>query len=87
MKPLGRSVKLGHFWPVRPRMAMGRCHHGLCQSLHRPDEDTGDVHCREVGKRDWRDRRGRGEGAAYVGQDVVALSGVEEGERRPPTAE
>jgi len=33
-------------------MAMGRCHHSLRPNWHRPDADTGDVHYREVGKRE-----------------------------------
>jgi len=25
-------VNFGHCWPIQPRMAMGRCHHGLTGS-------------------------------------------------------
>jgi len=31
--------------PSEPRMAVGRGHHSLRHHWHRPEADTGDVHC------------------------------------------
>jgi len=33
-------VNFGYCWPIQPRMAVGRCHHGLRLDWHRPDADT-----------------------------------------------
>jgi len=46
-------VNFGRYWPNQPRMAVGQCHHGLRPNWHRPDADTGDVHCIKRRRRGW----------------------------------
>jgi len=45
------SVNFGHLWPIQTRMAVGRCHLSLRHHWHRPEADTGDVHCKRRRRR------------------------------------
>jgi len=52
-------------------MAVGRCYHGLSLHWHRPETDTGDVHC---GNRERWSKRRCGKSAANRGEREACLT-------------